>query len=222
MPLATWEMPKELAEYMGQFYSVFPRLETFENACRYIGGLLSDLPRKNGEKMVEAIEGIANTEAVHRLMALSPWSAEELDRLRVAHALRHAIDRGTDVRQPCPLPSSAYRATVSPDLARTLHHRAVTHSHFVLAALPVLCVPHPLCGRIVPLAGARRCRLRQPPPLRRADVRRHRPLLALAGAPAHRRVGAHRGLARACPLPPGRHRPGGMGRERVLGVGRLL
>ena len=96
MPLATWEMPKELAEYMGQFYSVFPRLETFENACRYIGGLLSDLPRKNGEKMVEAIEGIANTEAVHRLMALSPWSAEELDRLRVAHALRHAIDRGTE------------------------------------------------------------------------------------------------------------------------------
>ena len=96
VPLATWEIPKELAEYMGQFYSVFPRLETFENACRYIVGLLSDLPRKNGEKMVEAIEGIANTEAVHRLMALSPWSAEELDRLRVAHALRHAIDRGTE------------------------------------------------------------------------------------------------------------------------------
>lgn len=90
VPLATREMPKELAEYMAQFYGVFGRLETFENACSYVLGLLSDLPRKNGEKMTEAIEGIANTEAVHRLMALSPWLAEELDRLRVGHALLHA------------------------------------------------------------------------------------------------------------------------------------
>jgi SRSO17 transposase len=93
VPLATREMPPELAEYMAQFYDVFPRLETFENACSYVLGLLSELPRKNGEKMTEAIEGIANTEAVHRLMALSPWSAEKLDELRVAHALRLATSR---------------------------------------------------------------------------------------------------------------------------------
>ena len=90
VPLATCEMPDALAEYMAQFYDVFGRRETFENACSYVIGLLSELPRKNGEKMVEAIEGIANTEAVHRLMALSLWSAEELDRLRVGHALRHS------------------------------------------------------------------------------------------------------------------------------------
>ncbi len=90
VPLATREMPPELAEYMAQFYDVFPRLETFENACSYVLGLLSELPRKNGEKMTEALEGIANTEAVHRLMALSPWSAEKLDELRVAHAQRVA------------------------------------------------------------------------------------------------------------------------------------
>ncbi len=96
MPLATREIPWELAQYMAQFRKVFGRVEVFENACRYVVGLLSDLPRKNGEKMVEAIEGIANTEAVHRLMALSRWSAEELDRLRVAHALGHATDSGTE------------------------------------------------------------------------------------------------------------------------------
>lgn len=39
--------------------------------------------------MTEAIEGIANTEAVHRLMALLRWSAEELEWRRVHHALRH-------------------------------------------------------------------------------------------------------------------------------------
>ena len=89
VPLATCEMPDALAEYMAQFHDVFGRRETFENACSYVIGLLSELPRKNGEKMVEAIEGIANIEAVHRLMALSLWSAEELDRLRVCHALRH-------------------------------------------------------------------------------------------------------------------------------------
>lgn len=96
MPLATRELPKELARYMAEFRRVFGRIETFENACNYVIGLLSELPRKNGEKMVEAIEGFANTEAVHRFLALSPWSAEELDRLRVGHALRHASDRGTE------------------------------------------------------------------------------------------------------------------------------
>lgn len=96
MPLATRDMPRELAEYLLQFYDVFGRRETFENACAYVVGLLSDLPRKNGEKMTEAVEGIANTEAVHRLMALSPWSAEELDRLRVSHALRHAARPGPE------------------------------------------------------------------------------------------------------------------------------
>lgn len=90
VPLATRAMPNELAKYLAQFYGVFGRLETFENACSYVLGLLSDLPRKNGEKMTEAIEGIANTEAVHRLMALSRWSAEELDMRRVVHAVRHA------------------------------------------------------------------------------------------------------------------------------------
>ena len=87
VPLATRAMPRELTTYMAQFRRVFGRLETFENACSYVTGLLSDLPRKNGEKTAEAIEGIPNTEMVHRLMALSPWSAEELDRLRVHHAV---------------------------------------------------------------------------------------------------------------------------------------
>ena len=94
VPLATEEMPRALARYMELFRRVFPRAETFGNACAYVMGLLSALPRKNGEKMAEAIEGVANTEAVHRFMALSPWSSEELDRLRVQHALSVAAEPG--------------------------------------------------------------------------------------------------------------------------------
>jgi SRSO17 transposase len=96
VPLATDAMPRELATYMGQWRRVFGRLETYENACSYVLGLLSDLPRKNGEKMTEAIEGIANTEAVHRLLALSSWSAEDVDRLRVRHAVAHGTSREQD------------------------------------------------------------------------------------------------------------------------------
>ena len=96
VPLATRELPNELQGYLALFRTVFSRLETFLNACSYVVGLLSGLKRKNGETMTEAIEGIANTEAVHRLMALSPWLAEELDRLRVEHALCHACTGDED------------------------------------------------------------------------------------------------------------------------------
>ena len=95
MPLATGAMPKELAGYMAMFRSLFPRSETFKNACAYVVGLLSNLPRKNGETMAAAIGSVANKQAVHRFLATSPWLAEELDRLRVAHAVSVAAT-GTD------------------------------------------------------------------------------------------------------------------------------
>lgn len=95
MPLATGAMPKELAGYMAMFRSLFPRSETFENACAYVVGLLSNLPRKNGETMAAAIGSVANKQAVHLFLATSPWLAEELDRLRVAHAVSVAAT-GTD------------------------------------------------------------------------------------------------------------------------------
>ena len=76
-----------LAGYLERFRSVFPRRETFENMGSYVVGLLSALPRKNGETMAAGIESVSNKMAIHRLMATSPWSAEELDRLRVEHAM---------------------------------------------------------------------------------------------------------------------------------------
>jgi SRSO17 transposase len=88
-------MPKELAGYMAMFRSLFPRSETFKNACAYVVGLLSNLPRKNGETMAAAIGSVANKQAVHRFLTTSPWLAEELDRLRVAHAVSVAAT-GTD------------------------------------------------------------------------------------------------------------------------------
>jgi len=40
VPLATGELPTEMAEYVRRFNPVFERRETFENACAYVVGLV--------------------------------------------------------------------------------------------------------------------------------------------------------------------------------------
>ena len=87
VPVATGELPEELRRYLVQFYGVFGRRETFERACQYTVGLLSALPRKNGETMAAAIANVPNKQSIYQFLAVSPWEAPELDRRRVQHAL---------------------------------------------------------------------------------------------------------------------------------------
>jgi SRSO17 transposase len=90
VPVATGELPRELERYMLQFYGVFRRRETWERTCQYLVGLLSDLPRKNGQTLAASISDVPNAQSIHQFLAVSPWSARELDRRRVQHALEVA------------------------------------------------------------------------------------------------------------------------------------
>lgn len=87
VPVASGELPDELHRYLLQFYGVFGRRETFERAGQYTVGLLSALPRKNGETMAASIASVPNKQSIYQFLAVSPWRPEELDRLRVRHAL---------------------------------------------------------------------------------------------------------------------------------------
>ncbi len=78
-----------LAGYLDLFRPVFRRRDTREVARLYATGLLSALPRKNGETMEAAIPG-ATQENVHNFLVRSPWSAAELDRLRVLDGVERA------------------------------------------------------------------------------------------------------------------------------------
>ncbi len=78
-----------LAGYLDLFRPVFRRRDTREAARLYATGLLSALPRKNGETMEAAIPG-ATQENVHNFLVRSPWSAAELDRLRVLDGVERA------------------------------------------------------------------------------------------------------------------------------------
>ncbi len=90
VPLAVDEIEPELAGYIEQFRPVFLRKDVVRQATRYVVALMSELPRKNGQTMADRIEGIHNRQAVHQLLRISPWSAEQLDQQRVQHALRVA------------------------------------------------------------------------------------------------------------------------------------
>jgi hypothetical protein len=59
-------------------------------ACQYRVGLLSDLPRKNGQTLAASIADVPNAQSIRPFLAVSPWSARELDRRRVQHALEVA------------------------------------------------------------------------------------------------------------------------------------
>ena len=88
--------PEPLARYLDGFRSVFRRRDTREVARLYTTGLLSNLPRKNGETMEAAIPGLT-LESVHNFLVRSPWSAPDLDRVRVLDGFARAGCQGLPV-----------------------------------------------------------------------------------------------------------------------------
>jgi len=79
----------ELAAFLEPFAELVRRSESKHALERYTTGLLSDLSRKTATGMGRALPG-TNDQRLREFLTNTAWDAGEMDRLRIAHMVKHA------------------------------------------------------------------------------------------------------------------------------------
>jgi SRSO17 transposase len=96
MLIAVGEVEHEgLHAFVHLFRSVFPREVTAANCERYLLGLVSDLPRKNGERIAELF-ATSTDDQFQQFLADCPWDPDALDRARLALMAQRGFARAAD------------------------------------------------------------------------------------------------------------------------------
>src|SRR5689334_17585566 len=72
----------ELAQYLSPFAPLFRRATSHRSLERYLTGLLTDLPRKNGDTIAAAVAD-TTPERLQHLLTDAAWDPQVLDQQRV-------------------------------------------------------------------------------------------------------------------------------------------